>query len=155
MSIFREKQQFGKKNKFTKVFLVFQFILSIITIVFGITFVQNADYQQQRDWGYNQSQTLVVPLDDEKIYTALKNEFLQNPNVVSVAGSRNHIGRSSTTSVIGLDGKKHEVDEIEVGYKLPGGLGSQTQRGQYWLHLEGKYQLSLRESPGLKAALLA
>lgn len=105
MSIFRGKQQFGKKNKFTKVFLVFQFILSLITIVFGITFVQNADYHQQRDWGYNQSQTLVVPLDDEKIYTALKNEFLQNPNVVSVAGSRNHIGRSSTTSVIGLDGK--------------------------------------------------
>ena len=79
--------------------------------------------------GITSPQTLVVPLDGEKTYTALKNEFLQNPNVVSVAGSRNHIGRSSTTSVIGLDGKKHEVDEIEVGYNYLKALGIRLKEG--------------------------
>lgn len=132
VNIFRGKQQFGKKNKFTKVFLVFQFILSIITIVFGITFVQNADYQRQRDWGYDQSQTLVLQLDGEKTFTGLKNEFLQNPDVVSVAGSGNHIGRSTATAVIDLNGKKHEVKRIDVGYNYLDALGIRLKEGRFF-----------------------
>lgn len=116
VNIFRGNQTFGKKNKFTKIFLTFQFVLSIITIVFGISFVQNAKYQQGRDWGYDQAQTLVLPVDNEGTYIAFKNEFLQNSNVTSVAGSANHMGRSVGLSVIDINDKKYETRRIDVGY---------------------------------------
>jgi len=116
VNIFRGRQKFGKKNKFTKVFLTFQFVLSIITIVFGISFVQNAKYQEKRDWGYDQAQTLVIPVNTPATYIALKNEFAQNPNVVGMAGSVNHVGRSAGLSVIDLHDKKYETRRIAVGY---------------------------------------
>ena len=116
VNIFRGNQSFGKKNRFTKVFLTFQFVLSIITIVFGIAFVQNAAYQKDRDWGYDQAQTLVIPVNNETTYTAFKNEFLQNSNVTSVAGSANHMGKSVGLSVIDINDNKYETRRIDVGY---------------------------------------
>ncbi|MDN5202426.1 ABC transporter permease [Fulvivirgaceae bacterium BMA10] len=132
VNIFRGQQQFGKGNKFTKVFLTFQFILSIITIVFGITFVQNADYQKERDWGYNQSQTLVVPVDGENTYVSLKNEYLQNPDIVQVAGSGNHVGRSSGLAVIDYNSKKYEIRRIDVGHNYLETLGIRLKQGRFF-----------------------
>ncbi len=137
VSIFRGKQRFGTKNKFTKVFLVFQFVLSIITIVFGITFVQNANYQQERDWGYNQEQVLVIPIDKEQTYTVLKNEFIQNPNIASIAGSKNHIGRFVNTEVIDLNGKKNEIRRIDVGYDYLETLGVRLKKGRFFERSRG------------------
>ncbi len=132
VNIFRGKQRFGRKNKFTKIFLIFQFVLSIITIVFGITFVQNANYQQERDWGYNQSQVLVVPVDKEQTFTLLKNEFLQAPGISSIAGARNHLGRSVYTEVIDLNGKKNEIRRMDIGYDYLETLGVRLKQGRFF-----------------------
>jgi len=88
VDIFRGNQKFGSKNLFSKIFLTFQFVLSFILIVGGIMFIQNAEFQKKRDWGYNQEQTLVIPVPDHAAYTQIKNKIIQNPNITSVAGSK-------------------------------------------------------------------
>ncbi len=130
VNILRGRQKFGKKNTFTRLFLTFQFVLSIITIVFGIAFLQNAEYQRGRDWGYNQAQTLVVPLDGEKTYAALKNELLQHPNIARIAGSASHIGRSVGLSVIDIHDQKHEIRRIDVGYNYLETLNLRLKKGR-------------------------
>ena len=57
VDIFRGSLKLGGKNRFTKVFLTFQFVLSLLAIICGIIFVQNVEYQKNRDWGYSQDQT--------------------------------------------------------------------------------------------------
>jgi len=132
VNIFSGRQKFGKKSIFTKVFLTFQFVLSIITIVFGISFVQNAEFQKDRDWGYNQAQTLIVPVNNEKTYVALKNDFMQNPNITSIAGSANHVGRSVAMSVIDINDKKYEFRRIDVGYNYLETLNIRLMEGRFF-----------------------
>ena len=116
VNIFRGRLKFGSKNVFTKIFLSFQFILSIITIVFGISFVQNADFLKERDWGYNKENTLVLVVDNEQTYSAIHNELQGNSNVNKMAGSSLHLGRAVATSVIDYHDKKYEIRRIDVGY---------------------------------------
>ena len=132
VNILRGRQKFGKKNTFTRLFLTFQFILSIITIVFGVAFIQNGKYQQDRDWGYDQAQTLVVPVDNEKTYEALKNELLQHPNITGLAGSVNHVGRSARLAVIDVSGQKHEIRQFNVGYNYLETLDLRLQKGRFF-----------------------
>jgi ABC-type antimicrobial peptide transport system permease subunit len=132
VNILRGNQKFGKKNKFTKAFLTFQFVLSIITIVFGIAFMQNAEYQKQRDWGYNQSQTLVIPAKDEASYTAMYNDFAQSSNVISIAGSSGHVGRSASLSVVDVLDKKVETRRIDVGYNYLETIDVRLKQGRFF-----------------------
>lgn len=132
VNIFRGRQKFGKKNPFTKVFLTLQFILSIVTIVFGVAIVQNTAYQKGRDWGYDQQQTLVVPLSDEKTFTALKNELLRHPDITQLAGSANHVGRSVGLSVVNIDDNKYEIRRLDVGYGYPETLDLRLKTGRFF-----------------------
>ena len=132
VNILRGRQKFGKKNTFTRLLLTFQFVLSMITIVFGVAFLQNGQYQQDRDWGYDQAQTLVVPVDNGKTYAALKNELLQRPGVLELAGSVNHIGRSVRLAVIDIDGQKHEIRQLDVGYDYLETLDVRLQKGRFF-----------------------
>ena len=132
VNILRGRQKFGKKNVFTRAFLTFQFVLSVITIVFGISFVQNAGFQLARDWGYDQSQTLVLPIDEKSTFTALKNDLVQNVNIIHVAGSEDHIGRSSGLRVIDIEGQKRQVRKIGVGYNYLETLDLRLKAGRFF-----------------------
>ncbi|TRX48914.1 FtsX-like permease family protein [Fulvivirga sp. M361] len=132
VNIFRGRQKFGKKNVFTKVFLTIQFILSLVTIVFGVAIIQNTEYQKGRDWGYDQQQTLVVPVADEKGYTALKNDLLLHPDITQMAGSANHIGKSVGLSVIDLNDTKYEIRHIGVGYGYLETLDLRLKQGRFF-----------------------
>ncbi len=115
VDILRGSLKLTSKNRFTKVFLTFQFVLSLLAIVCGIIFVQNVEYQKNRDWGYDQDQIYVLQVPDGEAYRMLKNEITQNPDVLSVTGSRNHVGRSYNVAVIDKDDKKYEVKRLDVG----------------------------------------
>jgi len=116
VTIFAGKQQIGGKSLFTRSFLTFQFVLAFITMIAGVVFWQNGRYQMDRDWGYDQEQTLVVNLRDDSQYRVLENEMRQHPNVISAAGSRNHIGRSTSLSVVEIKGQNYEIVRFDVDF---------------------------------------
>lgn len=132
VEIFRGKQKFGSKNLFSKFFLTFQFILSFILIVGGLMFIQNGNYQKKRDWGYNQEQTLVIPVPDHAAYTQIKNVILQNPDITSVAGSRNHLGRSAGLVAVEILSKNHEFRIIDVGEDYLETMGLRLKEGRFF-----------------------
>jgi putative ABC transport system permease protein len=92
VNIFRQKQKISGNNFLTKVLLTLQFIFSIITVTNGILLIQNNKYQRNRDWGYNQKQRIVVPVDGKSQFTIVRNAIKQHSDVLSTAGSRHHIG---------------------------------------------------------------
>lgn len=113
--IFRGGLKISGKNRFTKVFLTFQFVLSLIAIVCGIIFVQNVKYQKGQDWGYDNENIYVVQVPSGESYRALRNRALQNPNILSVTGSGGLVGRSWGLAVIHKNDKKTEVRRIDIG----------------------------------------
>ena len=132
VNIFRGRQKFSKKSRFTRIFLTFQFILSIITIVFGIAFTQNAQYQRELDWGYNQDQTLVIPLEQGVNYEAIKNDLAMQPGIIGIAGSAGHVGRSVGLSVIEIGDSKHEIRRINVGFDYLETIGIRLKQGRFF-----------------------
>ncbi|MEM6525711.1 MAG: ABC transporter permease [Bacteroidota bacterium] len=132
VNIFRGNQKFSKKGRFTRIFLTFQFILSIITIVFGIAFTQNAQYQRELDWGYNQDQTLVIPLEEGVNHEIIKNELAMQPGIISIATSAGHVGRSVGLSVIDVDDNKYEVRRMSVGYDYLETVGIRLKQGRFF-----------------------
>lgn len=115
VDIFRGKQKFGKKNMFSKIFLVFQFVLAFMTILTGIIFTDNAIYQSNLDWGYDPNQIVSIPIEGNKHYNALYNRLSENPEIAQVAGSTNHIGKSISSSKVEFEGDKLQSQILRVG----------------------------------------
>lgn len=113
--IFRGKQQLGGRSRLSKVLIAFQFILAIITIIGGIMFSQNAEYQKYQDWGYNQKDVIGIPLAKSEDFATIRNEVSQNKDIISSTGSVNHIGRNNRLAVIEYKGEKKEVNRHDIG----------------------------------------
>jgi len=131
VNIFRGRLKFGGKNRLTKVFLTFQYILAIIAVVAGIVFTQNADYQQERDWGFDEKVLISANVGDAQELKQLMNAMEQNPNVVSIAPSRHHINRwHGQTIVETLDGDKKDIMTFEVGPGYVETMGLELKEGR-------------------------
>jgi putative ABC transport system permease protein len=113
--IFRGSLEFGRRNPLTKLFLGIQLVLACITITAGVVFTQNNSYQRSRSWGYNQKEALYVNVFDQVAFDKMKAALLQDPDVISLAGSSDHLGKEVSTAVLRLPpNNKYEVDQLSV-----------------------------------------
>lgn len=130
VNILRKTLKVGGGTKITKLLISFQFVLTFTTIGSSINMAQNAAYQKSRDWGYNQEQVIGVRLDGEKHYEIYKNVISQNPNILSIAGSRSHIGGSSSRDIVVYEGNKYEITRFSVGYNYLKTMQLQLKEGR-------------------------
>lgn len=114
--IFKGTQTVKGKKRFTRVMLTVQFVVSFILVALGVTFIQNADYQRQVDWGYDQAQTIVIPFQNSSDYAIFKNEIRNYSQVTGVAGSIHHVGRGNRQVVAKIDDVSYDVTQFEIGY---------------------------------------
>lgn len=137
IAIFKGSQALGGGSLFMRSFLTFQFVLAFITMITGVILTQNARYQSQRDWGYNQENTLVVPLSDPAHYAMLRDEAAQNPNVLAYAGAPHHVGRSRGYSVVDIQGQKLESVRFDVGHDYLETIGVRLKAGRLFERAHG------------------
>ena len=52
-----------------------QISIAIITVIAGIGFARNAEYQRNYDFGYNVKNTIGVVINDKNTFDVLKNEM--------------------------------------------------------------------------------
>lgn len=128
--IFKGSVQFGKKNPVTRVILGFQLILACITITCGVIFTQNSAYQAERSWGYEPEQSIYARVQDQSAYDKLSAAMMQNPNVMQVLGSSNHLGESSLTRVIETPERQYEVTELSVDANYVESMGLELLEGR-------------------------
>lgn len=92
ISILKGNQQIGSKSFFTNVLLTFQFTLAIISIVAGVAFLQTNYINENRDWGYDNSDKIIVNVPDAKEYANFKDNLLALAAVGEISGSLNYVG---------------------------------------------------------------
>jgi putative ABC transport system permease protein len=114
-SIFRGNVKFGGSNIFSRLMLGLQISIAIITVVAGMGFTRNAEFQKHYDYGYNLENTMGVFVKDKNSFDAIKNEMAAVPQVTAVTGARNHIGFGSWARVAEAEGIKKETRYFEVG----------------------------------------
>lgn len=132
VTIFRGKEKFQKKNILMKILLTIQFIFSFLCVAYSIVFIQNNKYQQNRDWGYNQTQVLTIPVESETQFTQLKNRIQQNADIIQVGGAMHHFGHSPRPTGIDVLETKYEVMQFGIGYDYMDVMGVRLKQGRFF-----------------------
>ena len=115
VNILKGSSKFGKQNPLNKILLGFQLILACILITCAVMFTQNTDYVAKRSWGYSQNDALYAEVHSQLAYEQLNAAMAQNPNVISIAGSVNHIGKNHASTIVKFPpNKEYEVQQLAV-----------------------------------------
>ncbi len=130
VNIFDSRYKLSTKKAVSNILLTVQFILSIISIIIGSIFLQNAYFQDNFDLGYNDKDLVVVNLNNSNNFNLLKNEIVSNNDVISFSGSKQHIGYNAPSFVITYLNQKNEVDVYEVGENYLETMGIQLLKGR-------------------------
>jgi putative ABC transport system permease protein len=97
--------------------IVAQFVISIFLIIATIVILQQLNFIQSKDLGYNKEQVVVLPVDAQmrEHYDDLRTALAANPGVVSVGGAYEeptHIGWGDGIDT--KDGKQITVNALPV-----------------------------------------
>lgn len=141
LNIFRNKIIISGKNRLMTVLLTFQFALCFYNVFGLFLVVDNAQYQETLDRGYDVDQVVNMPLTSPDQYLVLAGYFAQSSEVVDVAGAQDLIGFSNETAFITHEGVEHMVSTVTVGAGYPEALGLRLRKGRFfhlksWNHKE-------------------
>ena len=133
ITIFRGRQKLADNAWFTRAFLTFQFVLAFVTVILSVVLTMNSRYLIRQDWGYNPARTLIVELQEQSQYPLLRDAVAQHPDVVSLGGSMQHIGRSSSRAALQKpDGETQTVMRYVVGPNYMQTMGLHLQAGRFF-----------------------
>lgn len=83
------KLQLGKGGSFFRQLLVvIQFSVSVLLIIGTIVIMNQMNYVKGKQLGYDNAQTVIIPIDNNDIYNnriTFKNQLMQNSNIASVS----------------------------------------------------------------------
>ncbi|PCJ98741.1 MAG: ABC transporter permease [Flavobacteriaceae bacterium] len=105
------------RNKVRNALIVIQFGIAIVLISSTLVLQGQLQYMRNIDLGYNKEQVISIPLNGKmnsyRMVELLRNELQSDPNILSVTGADNNLGRgldgSAYTSVLGFDYKERGV----------------------------------------------
>lgn len=108
-------QKIGESGKLAPVLLTLQFTISLIAIVLGVAFHQNAIYQKELDYGFNNEGVISLRVEDEDEYRILKNRVMNEPRILSIAGSEHQLERWYRNDPVKNADQEFDVDIFHVG----------------------------------------
>lgn len=117
---------------FSKTLLSLQFILSFTTIIACFVFVAAGDYFNDKDWGYDQTQTVVVQIQNKDQYLGLKDELSHQKIVVSVGGAADHVGHSGFIVPVKINEQTISVMKFGVGFDYLESMNMRLKNGRFF-----------------------
>jgi ABC-type antimicrobial peptide transport system permease subunit len=123
--LFRSGKGPGGTNLFTRSLLVVQFSLSIMVLIAGAVFTQNARYQDAIDFGYDKGLLITALIQGRHEAEALSHAISSHPKIESSAPSVHHfafINAPQRTSQIDSEKFNATVYEVSPGYFSTVGL---------------------------------
>lgn len=114
-AILKGKLQFGGNNFVTYVFLGAQLILSLMGIVCGLSFVDNARFQHEFDLGFNKDGVIYTFVENRSEYETFRNALAGNTDIISISGSQHHVQAGYYNDPIKHEGAEIESNIMDVG----------------------------------------
>jgi putative ABC transport system permease protein len=114
-NIFRGSVKFGGSNLFSRVLLGLQIVVSFITVIAGMAFFRNAEFQRTYDYGYDKENVIAINMQGASAYTPLRDEFNKIPGIDKIAATNDHIGFTYRRTPFSSVGKNIEAIYLGVG----------------------------------------
>ncbi|MFQ5676016.1 MAG: ABC transporter permease, partial [bacterium] len=112
VTILRGRQKFSRTSWLSRTLLTFQFTVSILTLIASLVFIQNVDL----DIGYDKDFVMGVPLTNPGQYEPYRQAIESRSDILQIAGSVQHIGRTWGAGVVETASLKSPADVFGVGY---------------------------------------
>lgn len=90
IKVIKESSATGSRKATTRwILVVTQFAVSIILIILTITMNQQINYIQKKNLGFNRSQVISIPMNDDfrKQYDVMKNRLIQYPGIIRMTAA--------------------------------------------------------------------
>lgn len=130
VKIFREKLKLKNKNILSRFLLGFQFFTSVLALVMGVIFAQNAIFQENIDLGYNKDNILVLSMHNNKDYKPFEQVVKSNPKVEMYAGTNYHIGYGNYNRSIKYLEQQVETNIMHIGHDYLNTMGVRIVDGR-------------------------
>jgi ABC-type antimicrobial peptide transport system permease subunit len=118
VQIFAGRSKFRGSNPFTRLLLGAQLGASVLAIVAGVVFTQNARYQERIPMGFNTDEIIAMPVFNRQVMDIYAPRIRENPKIKSVAGAGSQVGNFAYQAIFkehGASEKEHNVFIVDVG----------------------------------------
>jgi len=144
INIFRNKQKLKGSNPLIRILLVFQFSLSITTIIMGLIFFKNANYIKTFDMGFETKDILIVTVQSKNDYELLKSKIEGSPLINDISSTKSIVGFGYRIQDANVEGAKTQLDYLPVGERYIQSMGLKIIRGrQFSKDIETDYDNSI------------
>jgi ABC-type antimicrobial peptide transport system permease subunit len=114
-SILRGTLKFGGTNNFTRILLTMQYAISLIAIISGFIFAQNAEYQRNYDMGFDMESVVFAYITNESGFDTYRNALEGHSKIKEIAGSRHSATSSWYTDPIKFESSEMDVSILDIG----------------------------------------
>ncbi|MDH5604000.1 MAG: ABC transporter permease, partial [Cyclobacteriaceae bacterium] len=113
-SILKGTFKISGTNKLTQILLTLQFSISIMAIISGMAFYQNALYQEELDYGFNKDGVIFARFEKAADVQKFKNTLEGHTAVTAIAESNHHFFSSYFRDPVQFEEQLREVDVMDV-----------------------------------------
>jgi putative ABC transport system permease protein len=114
IEVLKGKQKFKSSSMITKLLLVLQLSISIMAVIFNVSFYRNSEFQDNYDLGFSYHEVIQVPVDSKQ-FDLLRNAITANQDIESIGGSAQQISKNSYKVKVKAEEHEQEVDMLNVG----------------------------------------
>lgn len=119
VEVLKSRIRVSGSNLFTKSLVTFQFVLSVVLIISTAIILQQVNYMQNANPGFDKENVLMIDGSDsdvEKVFPLFKQDMLSHSSVAGIASADMGLGEGTGWSRSGFDynGKHKEVFEYFV-----------------------------------------
>ncbi|WP_323757744.1 ABC transporter permease [Roseivirga sp.] len=130
VAILRGNLKVGSSSILSKVLLGFQMLISVMALVFGFAFVQNSNFQEGLDLGYDREGILMVPLNNSNEAERFRAAVQTNPLIQESALTNGHVGWSSYQRPVKTEGNEGQVTILDIGLNYMETMGLKVVDGR-------------------------
>lgn len=122
-------------NRFTYALLTLQMTITVIGIGMGIVFTENISYIDKVDKGYAIENIISLPMDalgGQKDYDLFKSKIKENPDILQIAGSSQHISWWSWIEKTKCKDAEYEAIMLPTGDNYLQTMGVKLKQGRFF-----------------------
>lgn len=117
-------------NFFTRALTCTQFAISVMVLIAGVVFIQNNEFQEKLDFGYDRHALIAVNVPGNAIMAPYVDKIKSNPKILSIGMSRDQIGWGSMTKEVEFDGIEFETKFLRVSQNYLPTIGLERVLGK-------------------------
>lgn len=117
-------------NTLTRSLVAIQFALSVLVLIAGVIFIQNAEYQDSINFGYDEDKIVTVSLQGDRDFQLMRAALTENPKIVSVGVSDGTLGANTYQTPIRMGEEQFDVQVLGVGINYFETMGLRLVEGR-------------------------